>query len=138
MGDRSGRTTRRFDSADLVALSKKSIIDPIVPIVPIVADNDDPFADWDERQPDAIAAGSQGSALPTTSRTATVHDPMTTGLLAEVARRTATIEIDPSMIAAAAVRSTVDIDPEILAEVLRGAQRTPVPELQPHVKRRTK
>jgi hypothetical protein len=136
MGDRSGRTTRRFDSADLVALTKKSIIEQ----EPIAQEpEDDPFADWDERQPDAIATGSQGAALPTTSRTATVHDPMTTGLLAEVARRTSTMEIDPRTIAAAAVRSTVDIDPEILEEVLREAQRTPVPELQPHTtKRRTK
>ena len=132
MGDRSGRTTQRFDNAALVAATKKSIVSQDPP------PDDDPLADWDDLTPDAIPMGSQPDALPTTSRTATVHDPMTTGLLAEVARRTSTMEIDPSTIMAAAVRSTVDIDPETLAEVLRDAQRTPVPEVHANTKRRTK
>jgi hypothetical protein len=132
MGDRDRRTTQRFDNAALVAATKKSIVSQDQP------DEDDPLADWDELTPDAIPMGSQPDALPTTSRTATVHDPMTTGLLAEVARRTSTMEIDPSTIMAAAVRSTVDIDPETLAEVLREAQRTPVPEVHQNTKRRTK
>jgi hypothetical protein len=132
MGDRSGRTTQRFDNAALVAATKKSIVSQDPP------QDDDPLADWDDLTPDAIPMGSQPDALPTTSRTATVHDPMTTGLLAEVARRTSTMEIDPSTIMAAAVRSTVDIDPDTLAEVLREAQRTPVPEVNPNTKRRAK
>lgn len=132
MADRSGKTTRRFDSSELVALTKK----PIVASETAVEQDDDPFADWDERM--TVAAGSQSDALPTTSRTATLADPLTTQLLAEVARRTATIEIDPSTMAAA-VRSTVDIDPEILEEVLRDAARTPTPEpTQANTKRRTK
>ena len=132
MGDRSGRTTQRFDNAALVAATKKSIVAQDQP------EEDDPLAEWEELTPDQIPMGSQPDALPTTSRTATVHDPMTTGLLAEVARRTSTMEIDPSTMMAAAVRSTVDIDPETLEEVLRDAQRTPVPEVHQNTKRRTK
>jgi hypothetical protein len=129
MGDsRSGRTTRRFDSKDLIALTKKPIV---------TEPDDDPFADWDEKQ--VVAAGSQSevATMPSTGRCATVHDPLTTSLMAEVARRTSTMELDPSTIAAA-VRSTVDIDPEMLAEVLREAQRTPVPEVHANTKRRVK
>jgi hypothetical protein len=133
MGDRSGRTTQPFENADLVAATKKSLISQDQP-----QDDDDPLAEWDELTPDAIPMGSQPDALPTTSRTATVHDPMTTGLLAEVARRTSTMEIDPRSLMEAAVRSTVDIDPETLEEVLRDAQRTPVPVIQPNTKRREK
>ena len=97
---------------------------------------DDPLSEWDDLA--AVATGSQSEALPATSRTATHHDPMTTAMLAEVARRTSTMEIDPSTVAAAAVRSTVDIDPETLEEVLRSSQRTPVPEVHANTKRRTK
>jgi len=128
MGDRSARTTRRFDSSDLVALTKKPIVETEQAMV-----EDDPFAEWNEP---VVATGSQNEALPTTSRTATLHDPLTTGLLAEVARRTATLEIDPSTIEVA-IRNTQEIDPEILA-ALRDAELTPVPAepVQPNTKRR--
>jgi len=128
MGDRSGRTTRRFDSSDLVALTKKPIVETEQAMV-----EDDPFAEWNEP---VVATGSQNEALPTTSRTATLHDPLTTGLLAEVARRTATLEIDPSTIEVA-IRNTQEIDPEILA-ALRDAELTPGPAepVQPNTKRR--
>ena len=132
MGDRSGRTTQRFDNAALVAATKKSLVSQEQP------EDDDPLAEWDELTPDAIPMGSQPDALPTTSRTATVHDPMTTGLLAEVARRTSTTEIDPITMMEAAVRSTVELDPETLEQVLRDAHRTPVPEVHANTKRRTK
>ena len=50
-------------------------------------------ADWDEK----IAAGSQ--KLPVVvARTTTVDDPLTTRILAEVARRTRTIEVSPDQI----------------------------------------
>ena len=129
MGDRSGRTTRRFDSSDLVALTKKPIVETEQAMV-----EDDPFAEWNEP---VVATGSQNEALPTTSRTATLHDPLTTGLLAEVARRTSTLEIDPRTIELA-IRNTQEIDPDLLAAALRDAERTPVPAepVQPNTKRR--
>jgi hypothetical protein len=131
---------------DLVELTKKSIVSPDVSV-----DDDDPLVDWDESvEPVSVAAGSQPSALPTTSRTATLSDPLTTGLLAEVARRTSTVEIDAETIEAArraceidpaealeAARRTQEIDPEKLERVRRESQRTPTPEIQPNTRRRT-
>ena len=134
MGERSGRTTRRFESADLIERTKKPIV---APEDRLATQDDDPLGDWDELTPPVVATGSQPQALPTTARTATVHDPMTTAMLAEVARRTSTMEIDPSTMADAA-RSTVEFDPETLEEVRRSSQRTPVPEVHANTKRRTK
>jgi hypothetical protein len=46
------------------------------------------FSEWDENAPIAqIAQGSQPHALPTTSRTTTVSDPVTTRALADSTRR---------------------------------------------------
>lgn len=130
MGARGGRTTKRLEHGDLIALAKKSIVaDDTV----VQDQEDDPFADWND-QPE-VAAGSQSNALPTTSRTATLADPLTTGLLAEVARRTSTMEIDPATIEAAR-RSTQTIDPEALAAALREAERTPVPTEPVHANTR--
>lgn len=53
---------------------------------------DDPN-EWDDDP--ALAGGSQPAALPTTSRTATLPDPLTTTLLAEVTRHSRTMEMDP-------------------------------------------
>lgn len=102
MGDnqRHSRPTDKFDSRELARLTKEEIVS--VPIdevedafgdwdeapaeqaaAPVEAD--DVFSEWDDDVP--IAAGSQPQAMPTTSRTATRSDPLTTGVLAEVARR---------------------------------------------------
>jgi hypothetical protein len=43
----------------------------------------------------------RSSAPPLTSRTATLDDPLTTSLLAEIARRPTTVEMSPAQIAAA-------------------------------------
>jgi hypothetical protein len=88
-----------FDS-ELVALGSDVEHDTIM--------EDDPFADWaddDTAAPTAIPSGSQSDALPTTSRTATVVDPLTTTLLAEVSRHHQTQEI-PAAVLAAAVEET--------------------------------
>jgi hypothetical protein len=92
MGDRAKALTRQFVDSHLVELTKNPIVtdDPI---------DDDPLAEWSDNSP--VAKGSQNAALPVTSRTKTLADPLTTSLLAEVARRTSTVEIDPSVIALA-------------------------------------
>lgn len=46
----------------------------------------------------AAAAPISPSQLPVSSRTATLDDPLTTSLLAEVARRSRTIEVSPEQI----------------------------------------
>lgn len=89
-----------FDS-ELVALGSDVEHDTII--------DDDPFADWADDDgtggAKAVASGSQSEALPTTSRTATVVDPLTTTLLAEVSRHHQTQEI-PAAVLAAAVEET--------------------------------
>ena len=51
-------------------------------------------ADWDEK----VAAGSQKLPVAVSPRTTTLDDPLTTRILAEVARRSSTIEISPEEI----------------------------------------
>lgn len=120
MGDRRARTTRSYGENELVELTKKSIVGGSEAIDEAV-ESDDPFAEWNEDGA-AVATGSQPAALPTTSRTATLADPLTTGLLAEVARRTSTVELDPSAVAVAR-RSTKPIDPEEQRQALARASR---------------
>lgn len=100
--NRHSRPTDKFDSRELARLTKEEIVS--VPIDEV----EDAISEWDEDLPDEeeaaapvevddvfdeweddvpIAAGSQPQAMPTTSRTATRSDPLTTGVLAEVARR---------------------------------------------------
>lgn len=78
--------------------------------------DDDPLADWDDGAKDVVVP--QEEAPPATSRTQTLADPLTTGLLAEVARRTTTMEFDPSTFEA---RPTKEIDKDVLAAVLHDA-----------------
>jgi hypothetical protein len=92
-----------FDS-DLVALGSDVEHDTIIDINGKSIVDDDPFADWaddDTSGAKGVASGSQSEALPTTSRTATVVDPLTTTLLAEVSRHSQTQEIPASVLAAA-------------------------------------
>jgi hypothetical protein len=86
MGDRAKTLTRQFVDSNLIELTRN----------PIVSDDDDPIAEWSDHGP--VAKGSQNAALPVASRTKTLADPLTTSLLAEVARRTSTVEIDPAVI----------------------------------------
>jgi hypothetical protein len=77
-GDRHLRRTRRFDSSQLAELTKKPVEEQL-------------------QQPGTSDDGEE-AALAIASRTATVHDPLTTELLAEVARRSQTIEVSPDMV----------------------------------------
>lgn len=75
-GDKRFRRTARYDSRELAVLSRKQTPSE---------------ADWDEK----VAAGSQKLPVaPSEARTTTVDDPLTTSLLAEVARRS-TLEVSP-------------------------------------------
>jgi hypothetical protein len=77
---RNSRRSAKYDSRELARLSKK--------LVPTEAE-------WDEK----VAAGALKQAdLQTAARTATLDDPLTTSLLAEVARRSKTIEVSPEQI----------------------------------------
>jgi hypothetical protein len=82
--DSSPRATREFDTARLAALTKQPLPDRRPPKA-----HDQPVEDpiFDESS-DPISLG----------RTATLDDPMTTGLLAEVARRSQTAEFDEEQI----------------------------------------
>src|SRR5574337_1994919 len=104
VNDRGSKPTKKFDSSELARLTAPGPLD----------DADEALREWTDepRTPHAhakpiIAQGSRvaaGTAPPTgttapadvqRSRTATVHDPFTTGLLAEVARRSQTAELSP-------------------------------------------
>ncbi|HLL22417.1 MAG TPA: hypothetical protein VK427_09815 [Kofleriaceae bacterium] len=123
-------------NTDLVELTKNPLVDHEPEDT--VADDDDPFVDWNEEQVH-VATGSQPDALPTTSRTQTLADPLTTGLLAEVARRTTTMEFDPSGVEMGFdQRNTQEIDPELLAEALRTAEPAPVEPVHANTLRRPK
>lgn len=63
---------------------------------------EDAFGEWDESAPIAqIAQGSQPHVLPTTSRTVTVSDPLTTRRLAEATRRPAPQSLEEALLALA-------------------------------------
>src|SRR4051812_41777853 len=82
MGEGEQRRTKRaarYDTRDLAVLSKKQTPSE---------------ADWDEK----IAAGSQKLPVSPSARTTTVDDPLTTRILAEVARRSHTVEVSPDQI----------------------------------------
>lgn len=95
------RATQRFDSEKLAALTK------------------DAGGTWHEPVP-------MTEADLATSRTSTVHDPMTMALLAEAARSQQTLEVDASVLEAA------------IAEAEAAAATTSVPREQthPNLKRR--
>lgn len=76
--DRTPRTTREFDAAQLAALTKQPLPDKPAKI------HAEPV-----QQPEAHIAFA---------RAATIDDPMTTGLLAEVTRRAQTTEFDDDLI----------------------------------------
>src|SRR5262245_13400322 len=92
------RRAARFDSRELARLSGK--LDPIA-------------AAWDER------VTPQASDRLPVSRTATLDDPLTTSLLAEVARRTKTVEVSPEQID----QIVEQIDPDTAHDPERGSDK---------------
>jgi hypothetical protein len=83
--NRHSRPTARFDSRELAKLTESEIVSVSMNEV------EDAVGEWEDEG--EVASGTPMSEEPLTSRTATVDDPMTTGVLAEVARRP-TIEVD--------------------------------------------
>lgn len=91
---RNSRRTAKYDSRELARISKK--------LVPTEAE-------WDEK----IAAGALKGLDPgAVARTATLDDPLTTSLLAEIARRSKTIEVSPEQIDEAMDIEPGDRDPD--------------------------
>ena len=114
MGDNTkhSRPTTKFDASELIRLTRSDIV--TVPLEELGAeDPDDAFREWDE---DArFPTGSQPEVLPTTSRTATLADPLTTGVLAEVSRRS----LEVRHAGGAPAHDDTDSTPESLEEALR-------------------
>jgi len=84
--NRHSRPTARFDSRELAKLTEFDIVTVSMNEV------EDAVGEWDE-EGDVASGTPKPSDEPLTSRTSTVDDPLTTGVLAEVARRP-TIEVD--------------------------------------------
>ncbi len=77
---RHSKRSARFDSRELALLSKKHVRTE---------------REWDEK----VAAGTQEVPIAQLgSRTTTVDDPFTTSLLAEIAKRSTTIDVSPDQI----------------------------------------
>lgn len=58
--------------------------------------------------PEPVLADGSAPMAPELGRTATVHDPLTMALLAEVARDSRTVEMDPATIARAMAAADAD------------------------------
>lgn len=112
--DSSPRRTREFDTARLAALTKQPLPDKPAPHK----------AEPDNGEAEAGAA-PQPSAL-AVGRAQTIDDPLTTGLLAEVARRSQTVEFDEDVIHEVLERAGSPVGPH--AEPHTG---------HPHTRRRT-
>lgn len=99
IGDRHSRRTTRFDSRELAKLTSKDVPDETVP-APNDANKTAAEATLEivAEEPEQTADQSHAGQLAHRARTSTVHDPFTTGLLAEVARRSKTIEVSPEMV----------------------------------------
>jgi hypothetical protein len=80
--ERHARPTNRFDARELAKLTATEIVS--IPLEEV----EDPFGGWEEQ---VLGDGTPQKSGPLMSRTQTVSDPMTTGLLAEVSRRAPTI-----------------------------------------------
>jgi hypothetical protein len=101
--DRAPRQTREFDTGRLAALTKQPLPDQSGPAKTV-----------------AEAVEQDDAAGISLGRAATIDDPMTTGLLAEVARRSQTTEFD---------EETIN---EVLDQIDVGETN------HPHTRRRTK
>jgi hypothetical protein len=90
---RNSRRTAKYDSRELAELSRKHVPTE---------------AEWDAK----VAAGALKASDPgSVARTSTLDDPLTTSLLAEVARRSRTIEVSPEQIDEAIDLEPGDPDP---------------------------
>ena len=96
MGEKrqSPRSTQKLSSDELARMARESAGE----VRADVRDDDEltpvPAAENDWQDVD-MALGSQANVAPLYARTTTVSDPMTMALLAEVARSSRTMEIDP-------------------------------------------
>lgn len=91
--NRQAKRVVRYDSRELARLSKQQVPSE---------------AEWDAN----VASGAPNDiAAALISRTATLDDPLTTSLLAEVARRSMTIEVSPDQIAEATELAPGERDP---------------------------
>jgi hypothetical protein len=120
--DIRGRSTREFDSARLAALTKHPAgteTKPAEPKLEAKPAGTGPLP----RSSSAQSEVQQIDAPPNIAlgRTTTLDDPMTTGLLAEVARRSQTAEFDEELIK------------EVLNKIDNGAATS-----HPHVRRRSR
>lgn len=113
--DRDPKPTSEFDSSELVALTKKSgdalanELDP--PTVRIAAGTTPPQTE---------SAEATAAEVVTRSRTTTAYDPLTTSLLAEVTRRTQTMdELELELEAAAADEAKSDDPPTASPRLIR-------------------
>src|SRR5438874_9208795 len=84
--DRHSRPTHPIDVRELAKLADAAAAAP-------APDAELSFEDLED--PDALAPGTERELV---SRATTLHDPLTTSLLAEVARRSQTLELDPEQV----------------------------------------
>ena len=112
MDDIRGRSTREFDSARLAALTKHPQPDP--PPTPTTSET------RTERAPQREVQQIDAAAVVSVGRATTLDDPLTTGLLAEVARRS----------------QTTDFDEELIKEVLNKIDTSAASH--PHTRRRSR
>ena len=87
---RPQRTTRRFDSAKLAAATRKAAAPP--------PDEEARTEDAPSDDPPAAPTAEDAAALLVRSRAMTVENPITTQLLAEVARSSQTVDFDEDVI----------------------------------------
>jgi hypothetical protein len=86
MGEGDKRNSKRsvkYDSRELARISKKHVPTE---------------AEWDEKVAAGASSTPNGLDPRSVARTATLDDPLTTSLLAEIARRSRTIEVSPEQI----------------------------------------
>jgi hypothetical protein len=111
------RSTQKLSSDELARMARDSAGE---------MNQDEVPADENDWQDVEMALGSQANVAPLYARTTTVSDPMTMALLAEVARSSRTMEIDPIKIDDAQKASISDEHEEI----------TKPEVVHPHIKRR--
>lgn len=90
---RQSKRVVRYDSRDLARISKQHAPSE---------------AEWDEKVASGAPKNAEAALI---SRTATLDDPLTTSLLAEVARRSMTIEVSPDQIDEATELELAACDP---------------------------
>lgn len=121
------RPTAKFDAEELIRLTRGDIV--TVPLEEVGGeDPNDAFSDWDEDS--RFPEGSQPEAMPATSRTATLADPLTTGLLAEASRRSHTLDLrhnTPAPAPSARTNALPGSLPDSLEEALRAFTRDDAP-----------